>query len=89
MTKPSVKTTAIVASAVAAALTMGVAANSADAAGKKAEKCYGVAKAGKNDCATNSSSCAGTSKTDGQKDAFIFVPAGLCAKLVGSSATSS
>lgn len=49
------------------------------------EKCYGVAKAGKNDCATKTSSCAGTSKTDGQKDAFIMVPKGLCDRLAGGS----
>lgn len=49
------------------------------------EKCYGVAKAGKNDCATKTSSCAGTSKFDGQKDAFIMVPKGLCDRLAGSS----
>ncbi|MGF1701042.1 DUF2282 domain-containing protein [Photobacterium makurazakiensis] len=49
------------------------------------EKCYGVAKAGKNDCATKTSSCAGTSKVDGQKDAFIMVPKGLCDRLNGSS----
>ncbi len=49
------------------------------------EKCYGVAKAGKNDCATKTSSCAGTSKVDGQKDAFIMVPKGLCDRLSGSS----
>lgn len=53
--------------------------------GKEKEKCYGVAKAGKNDCATGSSSCAGTSKTDGQKDAFIALPKGTCARLVGGS----
>ncbi|MCG6450916.1 DUF2282 domain-containing protein, partial [Vibrio parahaemolyticus] len=33
----------------------------APAAAAEKEKCYGVAKAGKNDCATKSSSCAGTS----------------------------
>lgn len=49
------------------------------------EKCYGVTKAGKNDCATGSSSCAGTSKTDGQKDAFIALPKGTCERLVGGS----
>ncbi|KLV07809.1 membrane protein [Photobacterium aquae] len=49
------------------------------------EKCYGVVKAGKNDCATKTSSCAGTSKTDGQKDAFVMVPKGLCDRLAGSS----
>ncbi|MGF1686921.1 DUF2282 domain-containing protein [Photobacterium japonica] len=47
------------------------------------EKCYGVVKAGKNDCATKTSSCAGTSKVDGQKDAFVMVPKGLCDRLVG------
>jgi uncharacterized membrane protein len=49
------------------------------------EKCYGVAAAGKNDCATATSSCAGTSKVDNQSDAFVAVPAGLCTKLSGGS----
>ena len=49
----------------------------------KAEKCYGVAKAGKNDCQTASSSCAGTSKRDGQIDAWVYIPAGLCTRIVG------
>ncbi len=51
----------------------------------KYEKCYGVAKAGKNDCFTASTVCAGTSKTDGQRDAWIFVPKGTCEKIVGGS----
>jgi len=55
------------------------------AAGK--EKCYGVAAAGQNDCATKTSSCAGTSKVDNQGDAFIAVPKGLCGKLTGGSLT--
>ena len=49
------------------------------------EKCYGVAKAGKNDCQTASSACAGQSKKDGQKDAWISVPKGSCEKIVGAS----
>ena len=49
------------------------------------EKCYGVAKAGKNDCQTKNSSCAGTSKQDGQKDAWISVPKGTCEKIAGGS----
>ncbi|CAC9462422.1 Putative signal peptide protein [uncultured Gammaproteobacteria bacterium] len=53
------------------------------------EKCYGVVKAGQNDCATKTSSCAGSSNTDGQKDAFIALPKGLCDKLVGGNLTSS
>ena len=49
------------------------------------EKCYGVVKAGKNDCQTANSSCAGTSKTDNQGDAWLFVPSGTCEKLTGGS----
>ncbi len=52
----------------------------------KAEKCYGVSKAGGNDCQTNTSSCAGTAKRDRQADAWIYVPEGLCAKLAGGVA---
>jgi uncharacterized membrane protein len=51
----------------------------------EAEKCYGITKAGKNDCQTANSSCAGTSKRDNQGDAWIYMPAGSCAKLVGGS----
>ena len=47
------------------------------------EKCYGVVKAGKNDCATKGGSCAGTAKMDAQGDAFVVVPKGLCEKLAG------
>lgn len=51
------------------------------------EKCYGVAKAGKNDCQTASSSCAGSSRVDRQPDAWIYLPTGTCAKLAGGSTT--
>ncbi|KAB2116329.1 MULTISPECIES: DUF2282 domain-containing protein [Vibrio] len=61
----------------------------APAVAAEKEKCYGVSKAGKNDCATKSSSCAGTSKEDNQKDAFVVVPKGLCDKLAGGSTSSS
>ena len=49
------------------------------------EKCFGVAKAGKNDCQTANSSCAGTSKRNGQGDAWIYMPKGSCERLVGGS----
>jgi uncharacterized membrane protein len=52
----------------------------------KAEKCYGIAKAGKNDCAsTGSNSCAGTSKADADPRAWIFVPEGYCERIVDAS----
>jgi len=52
---------------------------------KDVEKCYGVAKAGKNDCKTLSNACAGHATSDGQKDAFIALPAGTCERIVGGS----
>ncbi|MDP2620446.1 MAG: DUF2282 domain-containing protein [Hyphomicrobiales bacterium] len=51
-----------------------------------AEKCYGIAKAGENDCAsTGNHSCAGTSKVDADPNSWIFVPAGYCGRIVGAS----
>ena len=52
------------------------------------EKCFGVAKAGKNDCQTDHSSCAGTSKKDNQPDAWVAVPKGTCQKIVGGTVKS-
>jgi len=52
----------------------------------KAEKCYGIAKAGKNDCAsTGNNSCGGTSKINGDPKAWVYVPAGYCDRIVGGS----
>lgn len=51
-----------------------------------AEKCYGLAKAGQNDCAsTGNNSCAGTSRLDNDPGAWIYVPAGYCDRIVGGS----
>jgi uncharacterized membrane protein len=52
---------------------------------KDMEKCYGVAKTGKNDCKTLSNACAGHSMTDAQKDAFIALPKGSCERIVGGT----
>ncbi|PVV20256.1 MAG: hypothetical protein B6D79_14705 [gamma proteobacterium symbiont of Ctena orbiculata] len=76
-------TSAIVAGAITTALTLSPmsVANAADT-----EKCYGVAKAGKNDCAAGpGTSCAGTSTTDGQGNAWMLVLKGTCEKIVGGS----
>ncbi|BCS32619.1 hypothetical protein TBR22_A18330 [Luteitalea sp. TBR-22] len=59
-----------------------------DAPSFKAEKCYGVAKAGKNDCASmGNNSCGGSSKRDADPKAWIFVPEGYCERIVGGSKT--
>jgi uncharacterized membrane protein len=53
------------------------------------EKCAGVIKAGKNDCGTSNSSCHGSAKVDGDKEAWIEVPKGTCEKIVGAYVTTS
>ena len=47
------------------------------------EKCYGVVKAGKNDCAGTGHSCQGQAKADSDADEFIVLPAGTCDRLTG------
>lgn len=64
-------------------VTTNVAADSNDSSVQ--EKCYGIAKKGMNDCATATASCAASSTKDSQKDAFLLMPKGLCAKIVGGS----
>ncbi|AEF98631.1 DUF2282 domain-containing protein [Methylomonas methanica] len=52
------------------------------------EKCYGIAKAGKNDCKTQSNICAGHAFADKQADTFVALPAGTCQRIVGGSLTA-
>ena len=81
------KSSSIIASAVAAALAVPVTAlgGPAPKPAYEAEKCFGIAKAGKNDCQTANSACALTSKRDGQADAWVYMPVGTCGKVVGGS----
>jgi uncharacterized membrane protein len=77
MSTPSLNSA--LAGALAAALALAaVPAHAADDAGAK-EKCYGIAKAGENDCAsTGNNSCAGSSKVNYDKSAWVLVPKGTC-----------
>ena len=79
------KTKTVVNSALAGVFAVGIMAGSQAMAQDKPEKCYGIAKAGKNDCQTANSSCAGTSTADNQSDAWIYVPKGTCEKIVGGN----
>ncbi|MFT6403955.1 MAG: putative membrane protein [Marinomonas primoryensis] len=78
--------TASLALALGTAVAISAVSVTAQAASK--EKCYGVALAGQNDCAAGpGTSCAGTSKTDYQANAWKLVPAGSCVDM--ESKTSS
>lgn len=76
---------AIIASALALAVSIAALSGAATAAENDKEKCFGVVKAGQNDCQTATGSCAGTAKRDSQKDAWVYVPKGTCTKIVGGS----
>lgn len=71
------------------AIGLGVNAPSALAKAPPMEKCYGIVKAGKNDCGTpGDNACAGQVKQDRDPEAWILVPKGTCDKIVGGSLTA-
>ena len=60
-------------------------AGAADAAKAPQDMCFGIAKAGQNDCASanGSHSCAGQAKKDGDANEWKYVVKGTCEKLGG------
>ncbi len=81
MTDQSKKLSGVaVASAFAAAI--GLVATGTPATAADQVKCFGVAKAGANDCAAGEgTTCAGTSTIDYQGNAWKLVPKGECATM--------
>ena len=77
--------TAILAAAVGSLFALSGPASSADA--PDMEKCYGIAKAGKNDCAGAGHACAGQSTKSGSPKDFVKLPKGTCERLVGGRTT--
>lgn len=76
----------LVTTAFAAALGLGLvtAGHAADMKMAK-EKCYGIAKAGHNDCAASAHSCKGQSSVDNDPNDWVKVDAGTCGKLGGKT----
>ncbi|MBL4646940.1 MAG: DUF2282 domain-containing protein [Rhizobiales bacterium] len=71
---------ALVAGAMATALSSFAITTDAVAAGK--EKCFGISLAGKNDCKAGAgTTCAGTSTVDFQGNAWKLVAAGTCVSM--------
>ena len=71
------------------AVTLSMAASTAYAAKDDTEKCAGIVKAGKNDCGTSKSACAGTTKADRDPEAWISVPKGTCERIAGGMVTNN
>jgi len=78
----------IVSVAIGSLLALGLVGN-ASAADKKMdmEQCFGIAKAGKNDCSSNKSahSCAGQGTKNNDPMDFVAVPKGTCDKIAGGT----
>jgi len=74
----------VVSSALASVLALGLGGNAA-AQEKGKDKCYGIAKAGQNDCANLSGthSCAGLTKADNVADDWKYVAKGTCKDMKG------
>lgn len=81
---------AFVAAAAASVLAMSFASVAHAQEGGK-EKCYGIAKAGQNDCASLSGthSCAGQSKMDMSPDSWKYVAKGTCKDMKGLTAAEA
>lgn len=79
----------ILAAAIGGLVSLSAVASAADAgAAATTEKCFGVAKAGKNDCASNGHSCAGQSKQEANGKEWIKLPKGTCERVAGGSLTA-
>jgi uncharacterized membrane protein len=74
--------TAILASAVAAAVSTATLVSATSAVAASKEKCYGIALKGANDCAAGAgTSCAGTSTVDFQGNSWKYVEKGTCVSM--------
>lgn len=78
----------IISSALAGLIAVAAAGNAMAADEKGKEKCFGIAKAGKNDCAnaTGTHSCAGQASVDKAPEEWNYVAKGTCDKLGGKLA---
>ena len=55
----------------------------------KLEKCYGINKVAKNDCAEGAHSCAGQATQARDGKSFVLLPAGDCSKIQGGKLKST
>lgn len=73
----------LIGSALAALIASSSAHDPVQAKDAPTEKCYGIAKAGQNDCGTARHSCAGKAKRDNDTGEWKYVPKGTCEKAGG------
>jgi uncharacterized membrane protein len=74
--------------AIGGLLALGLVGNASAAPNmKNMEQCFGIAKAGMNDCSSNKSahSCAGQATKSNDPMDFVAVPKGTCSKIAGGT----
>ena len=80
----------LIRTALASLLALGVGTLSSQVlAAKDVEKCAGIVKAGKNDCATSKNQCHGQATTNADSEAWIELPKGTCDKIAGAHVTTA
>ncbi len=87
MSKLTAQNTAVIVAAIGAAL-VSLYVNTDWLAKKPSrtpmrERCYGITRVAKNDCATAKHSCASQAITNRSSEEFIMLPKGLCERIVG------
>jgi uncharacterized membrane protein len=85
MNKRTIQNTAVIVAAIAAVITVIDLSTDWFSASRheKRERCYGIVRAAKNDCATAKHSCAAQATVDGAPEEYIMLPKGLCERIVG------
>ena len=78
----------ILSAAIGSLLVLGLSSNASAADKPAMEKCFGIAKAGMNDCSgpKSSHSCAGQATKNNDANDFVAVPKGTCDKIAGGMA---
>jgi len=75
----------VIAAAATSLMSLALLSSPALAQNAAKEKCFGIAKAGQNDCANlaGTHSCAGQAKVDNDKGEWKYVAAGTCKTMMG------
>ena len=77
----------VLSAAIGSLLVLGLASSAFAAEAPVLEKCFGIAKAGKNDCSVKGSthSCAGHATKDSDPNDFVAMPKGTCEKIANGT----
>jgi len=85
MDKTRVLNTVVIIGALSAILAALHATTNNNITMQERERCYGVVRAGHNDCANSKHSCVNKATANGSSAEWIMMPKGICKKIVGGS----